>query len=89
MADIKKGSFCLSTAGRDKGTCYIIVDTLNQIKVSDGRYKMIESPKLKNPKHIELLEYRDEEIDRLIREDKLHNENIKYSIKKYLAHVEK
>ena len=38
MADIKKGSICRSLAGHDKGTYYIIVETGNVIKVSDGNH---------------------------------------------------
>ena len=48
MADIKKGSICRSLAGHDKGTYYIIVETGNVIKVSDGKYRPLSNPKVKN-----------------------------------------
>lgn len=87
MADIRKGSFCKSIAGHDKDCYYIIVEIENGIKVSDGKYKKLSKPKFKNKKHIEVLDYRDEALDQLIEQNKMRDENIKYSIKKYLAHL--
>ena len=87
MADIKKGNICRSLAGHDKGTYYIIVETENVIKVSDGKYRPLSNPKVKNLKHLEIVDYEDEEIIRMIENNRLQNENIKYSIKKYLAHL--
>ena len=89
MADIKKGSICRSLAGHDKGTYYIIVETGNVIKVSDGKYRPLSNPKVKNLKHLEIDDYEDKEIIRMIENNRLQNENIKYSIKKYLAHLDK
>ena len=89
MADIKKGSICRSLAGHDKGTYYIIVETGNVIKVSDGKYRPLSNPKVKNLKHLEIVDYEDKEIIRMIENNRLQNENIKYSIKKYLAHLDK
>lgn len=89
MADIKKGSICRSLAGHDKGTYYIIVETGNVIKVSDGKYRPLFNPKVKNLKHLEIVDYEDKEIIRMIENNRLQNENIKYSIKKYLAHLDK
>lgn len=88
MADIRKGSFCKSTAGHDKDTYYIIVD-VNPIKVSDGKLKGMAKAKIKNPKHLEIIDYRDSELDLIIEKNQIRDENIKYSIKKYLAHIEK
>ena len=62
MADIKKGSICRSLAGHDKGTYYIIVETGNVIKVSDGKYRPLSNPKVKNLKHLEIVDYEDKEI---------------------------
>lgn len=87
MTDVRKGSFCRSIAGHDKGSYYIIVETAEGVKVSDGKYRKLANPKNKNIKHLEILEYRDEELDRIIEQNKLRDENIKYSIKKYLAHL--
>lgn len=84
MTELLKGSFCKSTAGHDKDVIYIIVDTENGIKVSDGRFKKLENAKKKNPKHLQLVDYEDRILAEKLAAGKLHNEDIKYSIKKYL-----
>lgn len=46
----------LSTAGRDKGTYYVVVGTnQNKVLVADGKCKTIEKPKQKNIKHLQLV----------------------------------
>lgn len=87
MADINKGCFCKSIAGHDKDYYYIIVDVENGILVANGKLKKLSNPKRKNPKHLEILEYKDEVIEQKIAENKLKDEDIKYSIKKFLTHI--
>ncbi len=87
MTEFEKGSFCKSTAGHDKGNIYIIVENTSGIKVSDGRYRTIENPKLKNLKHLELIDYKDETLAEKLAAGKLRNEDIKYSIKNYLINT--
>ena len=83
MTEFEKGSFCKSMAGHDKGTVYIIVENTQGIKVADGRYKKLENPKLKNPRHLERIDYKDEALAEKILTGRLRNEDIKYSIKNY------
>ena len=59
MADIKKGSICRSLAGHDKGTYYIIVETGNVIKVSDGKYRQLSTRKVKYLYQVEIVDYED------------------------------
>ena len=87
MTELKKGSFCEAVAGHDKGTVYVVVKTDDGIYVCDGRYRTLESLKRKNPKHIRLLSYTDADLEKKIEQNKLRNEDIKYSIKKYLVHI--
>ena len=84
MTELLEGSFCKSTAGHDKDVIYIIVDTQDGIRVSDGEFKKIENAKKKNPKHLQLVDYEDRILAEKLAAGKLHNEDIKYSIKKYL-----
>ncbi len=52
----KLGGICQSLQGRDKGCYYVIVRLgEGEVYVADGKYKLIASPKKKNPKHIRLL----------------------------------
>ena len=87
MKHLIKGSFCKSNAGHDKGTIYIIVDNQNGIRVSDGKYRGLKNLKKKNPKHLEVMEYMDLLIMEKIEAGKLQDEDIKYSIKKYLNSI--
>ena len=89
MTKFKKGSFCKSKAGHDIGTIYIIVESDSAIKVADGRYKCLENPKIKNPKHLELIDYEDEALAEKFTTGRLNNEAIKYSIKNYLINAKK
>ena len=81
MTEFIKGSFCKSKAGHDAGTVYIVVDSDVNVKVADGRYKRLEHPKLKNPKHLELIDYEDKALAEKFTTGRLSNEAIKYSIK--------
>ena len=87
MKQIVKGSFCKSNAGHDKDSIYIIVESQNGIWVSDGKYKTLENPKRKNPKHLELIDYKDETLAEKFVTQRLRNEDIKYSIKNYLINT--
>lgn len=87
MTKFTEGSLCISMAGHDKGTVYVIIGCEDKVFLADGKYKKISSPKKKNPAHIKLLDYRDAELINLMAENKLHDENIKYSIKNYLIHI--
>ena len=89
MTEFKKGSFCISKAGHDAGTVYIVVDSGAGIKVADGKYKCLENPKIKNPKHLELIDYEDEALAEKFTTGRLNNEAIKYSIKNYLINAAK
>lgn len=89
MTEFKKGSFCKSKAGHDEGTVYIVVDCDKNIKVADGKFKCLENPKIKNPKHLELIDYEDKTLAEKFTTGRLNNEAIKYSIKNYLINAKK
>ena len=89
MTEFKKGSFCKSKAGHDAGTVYIVVDLDENIKVADGKFRRLDNPKVKNPKHLELIDYEDEALAEKFTAGGLNNEAIKYSIKKYLINAGK
>ncbi len=87
MAGRYIGCVCRSTAGHDKDTYYIILDDSNGVKVADGRLKTVAHPKHKNTRHVEIIDYKDELIVQKIIEQKLRDEDIKYSIKQFLNHT--
>ncbi len=50
----KVGEIVKSTAGRDKGTYYLVIDNQdeNKIKVVDGVKRKFNNPKYKNSRHL-------------------------------------
>ncbi len=49
-----KGQIVLSLAGHDKGELLVVAGTeKNRVLVCNGKGRGLESPKLKNPKHLE------------------------------------
>ena len=50
------GAVVLSTAGREKGMIFLIVEEYNDfVLLADGKSRTIENPKKKNKKHLHLL----------------------------------
>ena len=78
MADIKKGSICRSLAGHDKGIYYIIVETGNVIKVSDGKYRPLSNPKVKNLKHLEIVDYEEMILTGMFKKSEVEEERMKW-----------
>lgn len=60
MEPIHTGSIVVSLQGRDKGTVYAVVGTVEEVGkkfflVSDGSCRRLESPKKKNPIHLQTM----------------------------------
>ena len=87
MTEIIKGTFCESVAGHDAGSIYVIIGKSDALYVCDRKLKTIESPKRKNRRHVRILNYRDEMLQNKIEQNRVNNEDIKYSIKNYLIHI--
>lgn len=77
------GCFAQSLAGHDKCTVYIIVDIDDKyVYLSDGKNRLIENPKKKKIKHVQIDNCKDKNIETIINEHKdLKNEEIKRAIK--------
>ena len=53
---IKKGMLAKSKAGHDKGHVYVIYETDDTyVYLVDGRIRMIENPKRKKIKHVQII----------------------------------
>lgn len=54
MQQIEVGSIVLSTAGRDKGRFFVVLEIVddNYIKIVDGALRKLEKAKLKKLKHV-------------------------------------
>lgn len=54
--ELKKGSVVISLRGRDKDLTMCVTDIKeNGVYVCDGKERKLANPKLKNPKHIKIL----------------------------------
>ncbi len=56
MNKLEVGRVVLSTAGRDKGYFFMIVEVLDDsyVKMVDGNIRKLSTPKLKKIKHLQL-----------------------------------
>ncbi|MBP5467173.1 MAG: RNA-binding protein [Clostridia bacterium] len=53
---ISSGDIVLSTAGRDKGVLFLVVDTDGKTAfVTDGKIRKTTNPKKKNVKHLKII----------------------------------
>jgi len=54
---IRPGAVVRSLAGRDLGSCYLVLRLLDDRKVivSDGKRRSVDRPKAKNRRHLEVL----------------------------------
>lgn len=57
MKEFQIGDLVRSTAGRDAGQFYIIIEVMDcDACLCDGKFKTIDRPKKKRKKHFELIE---------------------------------
>jgi hypothetical protein len=82
-----KWCFAESLAGHDKGAVYIIVEAdSDYVYLADGRTRLLEKPKKKKKKHIQIIKYKDSGIENKYRQyNKIMNEDIKRAIKIYIS----
>lgn len=63
MSSFGLGSVVVSTQGHDRGQFYVVVDVCDKgVAVCDGKFKFLKKPKIKNPAHIKLTQFVDDEV---------------------------
>lgn len=93
--EFKIGSFAISKAGHDKGSCYVIVgEEEDFVYLCDGRLKKLQAPKRKRKKHIQVINRTvgAQLLEKLVNgletdrngKAQANDEEIKYEIKQYL-----
>lgn len=57
MERLEKGSVVRVTAGKEKGSIFVVVEDFNtrQVWITDGRHRKLENPRKKGVRHLELL----------------------------------
>ena len=79
------GNFAISKSCHDIGHLYVIIKTDDEyVYLVDGKIRTLSNPKKKNKKHIQIINYKSEEIIMDINEGKLINETVKRCLKLYI-----
>lgn len=79
------GKMVKSMAGHDDSKVYVIIKSDDEyVYLSDGDLKTIDNPKKKKKRHVQIINQIDDELLKIIAENKnFNNEAIKHAIKKY------
>ena len=75
----------ISKSGRDQGRMVVIVKVVNErfVLIVDGDLRKIENPKMKNNRHLQMTNYRADEVaDHLARGELPFNHVIRKSLKR-------
>ncbi len=85
MATCKIGEFAKSKAGHDKEEIFIIINKEEEyVYLVDGKSRILDKPKKKKIKHIQVINQIDEELQRKLETNLiLRDEDIKRAIKGY------
>lgn len=85
MATCKIGEFAKSKAGHDKEEIFIIINKEEEyVYLVDGKSRILDNPKKKKIKHIQVINQIDEELQRKLETNLiLRDEDIKRAIKSY------
>ena len=85
MATCKIGEFAKSKAGHDKEEIIIIINKEKEyVYLVDGKSRILDKPKKKKIKHIQVINQIDEELQRKLETNLiLRDEDIKRAIKSY------
>ena len=85
MATCKIGEFAKSKAGHDKEEIFIIINKEEEyVYLVDGKSRILDKPKKKKIKHIQVINQIDEELQRKLETNLiLRDEDIKRAIKSY------
>lgn len=73
------GRACVSKAGHDKDEIFIVIkEESNFVYLTDGRFRNLENPKKKKIKHVELLDFKSEDVkSKLENSEKITNSDIR------------
>ena len=90
MAACKVGEFAKSKAGHDKDEIFVIINIEDEyVYLVDGKSRMIEKPKKKKIKHIQVINKIDSELLNKFESNTIpRNEEIKRAIKIYKNSIE-
>ena len=78
-------NLAISKSGHDKDNIYVIIkEEADMYYLADGKHKLLEKPKKKNKKHIQIIKKLPKEVTEVFTgKDNFRNEEIKRAIKLY------
>ena len=79
------GQYARSIAGHDSGQLYVIISSeTGKVSVADGKSKKLANPKVKNAKHIQIIDKKvdDNIIEAIIRNNSNVNDLIRNAIRR-------
>lgn len=90
MFEYSLGNFVLSSNGHDKNEIFIILKSdFEYIYLLDGISRTLDNPKKKNKKHVQPIDYVDENLqNKIVNHKSLINEDIKRAIKVYKKQIQ-
>jgi len=85
--EIQPGDTVRALAGRDKGGCFYVLETENNMaKIADGKRRRVEKPKLKKLIHLEKIPNHESAAAHKIRSgEKTTNKEIRKALAEYSA----
>lgn len=83
--EIGKSDMILSTAGRDKGQYFFVLDTdETYVYIADGRGRKVEAPKRKKRKHVQMIAQTESRVAEKIRSgEKVLNSELRRELAVY------
>lgn len=86
MVNYELGQIVKSTAGRDMGQYFIVIDIDDlYIRLVNGDTRRLEAPKKKKKKHVQITHAVAQEIaDKIRNDEKLSNAEIRRSLKSFI-----
>ncbi len=80
---IRPGALVRSLAGRDQGTCYVVLRQVDdrRVLVCNGQQRTVDRPKAKNRRHLEVLGWVESPLgNRLEKGDRVSDQDIKKAL---------
>lgn len=80
---IRSGALVRSLAGRDRGTCYIVLREVSswRVAVANGKRRSVDRPKIKNRRHLMVLDWGEASLVlRLERGDRVTDQDVEKAL---------
>ena len=88
MINYQTGQIVKSRAGHDKDELFVILAVEDEyVYLTDGKNRKVDKPKKKKCKHIQITNYVDENIAKIIQSGKVMDEQVRRTIDVYRHNI--